>query len=465
MTAPLLTLAQASPETVWLSIDLPAWLMRGLVFVLGTICGSFVNVCVHRLPRYPHGEFWPALRGLWTPPSSCPRCRTPIPWHDNIPVLGWLLLRGRCRTCRMAISPQYPLVELLNGLLLLLLYWQEVPIGRQASLTESSLFSELGPQNVPGLGPLAPEVWIHLRFLYHVVLIEALLAASLIDLRLMIIPDTVTLPALAVGVAGSVLVGRLNIVPVWFQDPRLSRELHLVLPEGLARWLGDGPAAPAWIAAHPHLHGLAVSLAGVIVGAGTVWIVRVIGTWILRREAMGDGDVVLMGMVGSFVGWQPVLVAFFLAPVLVFAAFVVRLLLRLALCMTRSHASQIRDEIPYGPYLALGTLVTLLSWNRLGPWLEQRVFGLGPLLVLMGVTGVILFAVLLLGLQFAKRALGWPIGPPAAEGVWTAADQTHFFAGEQVDRFTNRWRRPDYWPGAAAARGSLHEERWRSRGL
>lgn len=463
MTATVLNLAQTAPETVWLSIDLPTWLMRGLVFVLGTICGSFVNVCVHRLPRYPHGEFWPALRGLWTPPSSCPRCRSPIPWHDNIPVLGWLLLRGRCRKCKMAISPQYPLVELGNGLLLLLLYWLEVPLGRHAALTGSCLYSELGPQNLPGLGPLAPEVWIHLRFLYHVVLMEALLAASLIDLRLMIIPDTVTLPALAVGVAGGAIVGRLNIVPVWFQEPRLARELRLLLPEWLTGPLKDGAGVPDWIAGHPHLHGLAVSLAGLMVGAGMVWMVRVVGTWILQREAMGDGDVVLMGMVGSFVGWQPVLVAFFLAPVAVLVVSVVRLLLRAVLLISRTPP-QIREEIPYGPYLALGTLATLLSWDRLGPWAEQRVFGLGPVLLLLGASGVVLFAALLASLQLLKRALGWPVGPPTIEGVWTAADQTHFFAGEQVDRFTNRWRQPDDWPGIASGRGTLHEERWRLRG-
>lgn len=462
MIAPLLLQAAPPADVVRLFLDLPAWLVFGFVFVFGTICGSFLNVCVYRLPQHPHGHFWPALKGLWSPPSSCPRCRSLIPWRDNIPVLGWLLLRGRCRKCRMSISPQYPLVELFNGLLFVLVYWLEVPQGRFVALSESCLYSALGPQAVPGLGGWSAEAWIHVRFLYHLVLIEALLAASLIDLRLMIIPDTVTLPAMAVGVVGAVLVGRLQIVPVWFQEPRLAREFSYVGPDWLQWLVSDGPAIPAWIMRHPHWHGLAASLAGLAVGAGVVWLVRVVGAWGLRREAMGDGDVVLMGMVGSFIGWQPVLVAFFIAPLLVFALLLIRGVWRRLPWAARGGARW-RDEIPYGPYLALGTLLTLLLWSRIGPWAESRIFGLGPLLLPIGVVGVVTFALLLLAMRGIKRLLGIPDGWESAPGAWTAADQHQYLAGEQVDRFTNRWRCPDDWPGTAASRGTLFHERWRSR--
>jgi leader peptidase (prepilin peptidase)/N-methyltransferase len=446
LSAPLsLTLVAAA---TWLRNDLPVWFTLPFVFWFGAICGSFLNVCVYRLPQYPHGQFWPAIKGLWSPPSSCPRCRTRIAWYDNVPVFGWLWLRGRCRTCKMWISPQYPLVEFLNGCLFVLVYWCEVPIGMHASLSASCLFSELGPQVHPGLGWLSPEWWVHARFVYHLVLVEALLAASLIDLRLMIIPDTVTLPAMAIGVAAAGAVGRLGIVPVWFQEPRLARDFSYIGPDWLQWLVTDGPAVPAWIDAHPYLHGLAVSLAGLVAGGGLVWLVRVIGTWGLQREAMGDGDVVLMAMVGSFVGWQPVIIAFFLAPLFVFATLIVRMTFRFA------------DEIPYGPYLSLGTLATILGWRWVWPPFE-RAFQLGPLLIPFFFLGLAAFVAILLLLQLVKRLLGIPPNPPPPPGVWTAADQNHFFAGEHVDRFTGRWRQPDHWPGTSAGRGTRIHEQWR----
>ena len=445
-----LSLLAVDAGSIWLRHDLPWWGVLPFVFWLGAICGSFLNVCVYRLPQYPHGQFWPAIKGLWSPASCCPRCRQVIPWHDNVPVFGWLMLRGRCRNCRMWISPQYPLVELCNGLLFVLVYWLEVPTGMRAPLEESCLFSKLGPQVYPGLGWLSPELWVHLRLLYHLVLIEALLAASLIDLRLMIIPDTVTLPAMSFGVVAAAICGRLGILPVWFQEPRLARDFSFVGPDWLQWMVTDGPAVPEWINAHPYLHGLAVSLAGLIAGGGLTWLVRVVGTWGLKREAMGDGDVVLMAMVGAFIGWQPVIIAFFLAPAFVFVLFLLRMTFRMS------------EEIPYGPYLSLGTLATVLGWKWVWPSFE-RMFNLGPLLVLFFGAGLILFVAILQALQLFKRMLGFPVGWEAPVGEWTAADQTHYFAGEQTDRFTGRWRNTHDWPGSAAGRGSLNQERWRGR--
>jgi leader peptidase (prepilin peptidase)/N-methyltransferase len=436
----------ALQEPLTLRIDLPLWSIVIFLFALGAICGSFLNVCVYRLPKYD--RFWPSLTGLWSPPSSCPRCRTHLAWHDNFPVLGWLLLRGRCRTCRMWISPQYPIVELLNGLLFIAVYLLEVPTGIWASLADSCLYTELGPQTYPGLGWLSPEWWVHLRYAYHMVLIEALLVASLIDFKLKIIPDGCTLPAMAVGVVAALAIGRLNLVPVWFQDPRVGREAVHVLPDWM-QWLSSsGPRVPEWIAAWPHLHGLAASLAGLLAGGGIVWIVRAVGSSILKREAMGDGDVVLMAMVGSFIGWQPVIIAFFLAPV-------GALLYVIARMAFRWH-----EEIPYGPFLSLGTLATLLGWQTIWPAFE-RMFLLGPLLLVFFAGGLVLFVVILLAMQFLKRLLGIPLGPPPEPVAWTAADQTHFFAGEQVDRHACRWRTTGDWVGTASSRGSLHHERWR----
>ncbi|MEZ6067591.1 MAG: prepilin peptidase [Planctomycetaceae bacterium] len=363
MSAAWLAVAEAANLPV--RVDLPGWFVLLSMFVLGSVCGSFLNVCVYRLPKYPHGQFWPALKGLSSPPSACPRCKTGIAWYDNVPIFGWIWLRGRCRTCKMWISPQYPLIELLNGVLFAFAYWCEIPLDWGATVADTWQYSEIGPQAAPGLGWMSPTVWLHLRLCYHLLLLEALLAASLIDLRLMIIPDTVTLPAMAVGVLGGGLVGRLNLVPVWFQEPWLARDFKHIGPSWLQWMVSDGSAVPDWIATHPHLHGLAVSLAGLAVGGGLTWLIRAIGSWGLGREAMGDGDVVLMAMVGSFIGWQPVVIAFFIAPAFVFMTFLARLTFRLS------------EEIPYGPFLSLGTLFTVLGWRSVWPTFE-RIFALGP---------------------------------------------------------------------------------------
>ena len=108
----------------------------GLVFVFSLLVGSFLNVCIYRIPQ-PE-RFLDQLRSLGSPLYSfCPRCGSRIPRRDNVPILGWLLLRGRCRECRMRISPRYPLIELFNGLLFVLVYWVEVPGGYLATVEDS----------------------------------------------------------------------------------------------------------------------------------------------------------------------------------------------------------------------------------------------------------------------------------------------------------------------------------------
>ncbi|MEZ6058080.1 MAG: prepilin peptidase [Planctomycetaceae bacterium] len=440
------SLAQLSVADMAVRFDLPNWLLLGFVFVLGTIVGSFLNVCVYRLPQ--HERLWDSLTGLVSPPSSCPRCRTEIAWYDNVPVMGWLLLRGRCRVCKMWISPQYPIIEFLNGLLFLAVFLLEVPLGIGGTLADSCLFTTMGPETIPGLGSLSPEIFLLLRYAFHMVLIEALLVASLIDIRLMIIPDGSTLPAMVFAVIAAASVGRLHLLPVWFQSPRIASDFAETLPAFLSWMLFDGPRVPEWISTSPHWHGLVASVVGLLVGGGVVWCVRVIGGFILRREAMGDGDVVLMAMVGAFVGWQPVLIAFFLAPVAALVVVAVRFAFR-------------RDQmIPYGPYLSLATLIVILCWSRIWPGFE-RLFNTGTLLILLMVIGTVLFAGILLLMQGAKWLLGIPLGGEDEEVLgWFAADQNHYLAGEKQDRFTGIWRQED-WPGNSSGRGAAFNDRWR----
>lgn len=141
--------------------------MAVAAFAWGAIWGSFLNVVIHRLPR---GD------SLLTPPSHCPECQTPIRWFQNIPILSYLALGGRCASCRAGISVRYPLVELVTAMLTLAA-WQAV-----------------------AYNPLIPSLTIALGlFAFHFLFVAALVAITFIDLDTMLIPDVISLPMLAVG--------------------------------------------------------------------------------------------------------------------------------------------------------------------------------------------------------------------------------------------------------------------------
>ncbi len=446
----------AVDAVTYLRMDLPPWIVLTYLFVIGAIVGSFLNVCVYRIPTQE--RFWDQLKSLSNRPSHCPRCQTNILWYDNVPIIGWLRLGGRCRACRMRISPRYPLIEFLNGCLWVLVYWREVPMGMSATLQESCLYTDLGPQNYPGLGGLSPEWFVVLRFLFHIVLVEALLVASLIDFDLTIIPDGATLPAMFFAIVASTAIARTHLVPVWFQSPNMEQSFGLILPDWVHPFLRGGQV-PEWVTQYPHLHGFVVSMVGLLVGGGIVWAVRLMGFWILRQEAMGFGDVILMAMIGAFIGWQASIIAFFIAPmcaiVVVFWTYVVNVVNRLF-----GRRDPFARMIPYGPYLSLGTLLTILFWKPIFSG-TRHFFEMGvlliPLVIVMGVT----FAMSLLIIQLLKRLLGISAGGDDVTVLWRPADQTWFFKGEHVNRHTCRWKTND-WDGLPAAHGTIHEERWRN---
>ena len=441
-----------------LHFDFPVWVAFCYLFVIGAVIGSFLNVCIYRIPT--RLRFGDQLRALADRPSHCPRCKTRIAWYDNIPIFGWLKLRGRCRTCKMWISPRYPFIEALNGLLFVLVFWFEVPFGFHTKLTESCLYTDLGPQTYPGLSWLSPEAFVLIRYAYHMVLIEALVVATFIDFDLRIIPDGSTLPAMFVGIVGSTAFANVHLMPVYFQSPRLLATFGVVTPQWLHPWL-DGSPVPAWIAGNPYLHGFVVSLAGLLVGGGIVWLVRILGSWFLQQEAMGFGDVILMAMIGSFLGWQPVIVAFFVAPVCAIAVLVVNALIQGIFWLT-GRGFHGESEIPYGPYLSLGTLITLLAWQPL--WAKaEPFFNLGILLLPITLMMVSFLALSLMIVRMTKRILGFP-PPHLLFDRWTAADQNCFFSGEHVDRHTCRWKTTD-WDGCASGQGTSHVERWKSGAL
>lgn len=245
-----------------------------LWFIIGAMAGSFLNVCIYRLPRE---------QSIVQPRSHCPKCQHPIAWYDNIPLLSYLMVGGKCRHCRGAIHGRYPVVEALSGAL-------SVAVVHQF-----------------GVGP---------KSLVYLVFLWALLVASFIDLEHQIIPDEISFGGL---VAGLVLSG---LIP----------QLH-----------GTDQALVA----------LKRSVIGAAVGGGLLYVTGTIGTLVFRKEAMGGGDVKLLAMAGSVLGWKLVTFTFFVAPVLALIPGVVVLLLK------RSHV------IPYGPFLSLALVLALFSGSTL----------------------------------------------------------------------------------------------------
>ncbi len=426
--------------------DIPLWIVLTWLFVFGAVVGSFLNVCIYRIPQ--HERLWDQLSGLNHPPSSCPFCKKRILAIDNVPIFGWLWLRGRCRFCRHSIPIRYALIEFFNGMMWVVLYLAIVPEGFRAKAEWSVLYSPLGALGQVGLGQPAMIWLVNAEFIYFLILAEALLVATFIDFDLMVIPDGVTVPGMILGVLGAIALGAPTLWPVWFFSKQELNGLQVVLPDFL-HWMIYLPEQIPWLNQHPHWHGLVASVTGLVIGGGTVWLVRIIGHWAFQREAMGFGDVVLMAMIGSFLGWQPSLLVFFMvAPLCALAASVVTFTLRS------------NREIPFGPYLSGGTLLVVLFWNRHFSAYETF-FSRGPLLLLVFVLMGLLFAPLLVLIRIIKHRLGFrdPDDPDSLE-EWTSGDQLTFYANKEV-REVHTPPRQNNWPGNSAGRGTSHTDRWR----
>jgi len=218
-------------------------------FLLGAVTGSFLNVCIHRLPRGFH---------LHEPPSHCPFCNEHIRWYDNIPILSYLLLGRRCRFCGIRISPRYALVEALTGFLFVYL---------------AVRLASVPPVDFARLGVYAAVA-------------TALLAASFIDMEFRIIPDEISVPGAWLAPLASLVWPHLHDI----QEPLFLGPL--------AGLLGFSPVA------HPHAAGLLASVLGMAAGAGVIWALGVVGRALFRKEAMGFGDVKLMAFVGGILGWR-----------------------------------------------------------------------------------------------------------------------------------------------------------------
>ncbi len=425
--------------------DVPHWTLTIWLFALGATIGSFLNVCILRIPdKETLGD---QIRALFHPPSRCPRCFSRIRAIDNIPIFGWLKLKGKCRNCQKKISFRYPAIELFNGILFVLAYWFIVP--ESGRLVDSCLFTPSGI-GITGGQPngqwWSVEVYSIFRFAWYMVLIEALVVATFIDFDLMIIPEASTFPATLVGITGAFVAGSFWLVPLWFQSPGHLQPLIQMFPSWIAKYI-PGTTATGWIAFYPHLHAMGNSLAGMVAGWCIIQVVRGLGSWALKREAMGLGDAYLMAMIGAFMGWQAVVVVFFLAPLCALVVVATVFLFR-------------RDsEIPYGPYISLATLLLILGWRDIWPRVEG-VFALGPLLPVLFVVMAVMLVVILFFMQIVKRLLGIPLYFDEYEGEWTSADQLTYLQGENVDHQQGRWRN-DCWPGMQSGRGTSYNDQWR----
>lgn len=227
-------------ETAW-------WAGLAVAVVVGGLVGSFLNVVAWRLPNG---------RSVIHPPSACPHCGRGIrPWH-NVPVLGWLMLRGRCADCATPISARYPLVEAICAVLWGLLFAAMVPRGE----------GMLGPAVFPAFGLFA---------LYF----SALLAISLVDADHFIVPDVISLPLIPLGILAIAI-------------------LHIA---------GVGPSIPD----------VPEVVLGAAVGGGVMYGIAWFGKLAFGREAMGLGDVKLVAAIGAWQGaWPTLLLTIFGASLL-----------------------------------------------------------------------------------------------------------------------------------------------------
>ena len=288
--------------------------------------------------------------------TVCPQCGV-VRNRSLIDLIGSMFSRPTCAACGYR-TPGRWLASCLVAVLFAGFAWA---------------VTRVGCQNLTYGGSID---WIHWRLAYHLTLITLLLTATVIDFKLYIIPDNITLPGMLAGVIGATLFGNLHLVPLWVDANQELAGFH-------------GPFVPEWIKLHWYWHGLAWSSVGLLAGGGLTWLVRGLSQLMLGKEALGFGDVTLMAMIGSFIGWQPVLFVFALAPV---CGLGIALLARLITG---------KSYVPYGPYLSASTLLVLLTWRWL--WTPLRyIFGHGPTIGALVGGAILTMALLLSGIRLFR---------------------------------------------------------------
>lgn len=250
-----------------------------MTFLLGAIVGSFLNVCIYRIPR--------AL-SIIRPSSKCTSCNTPIKPYDNIPIISFLILGGKCRYCRTKISARYPIVETLNAFMYILTLWRF------------------------GLGWHTPVI---------LVFCSAMIVITFIDLDFQIIPDTITLPGIPLGL----LLG------------------SLILPDPFSR---------------SSILGFKESVIGLLSGGVLFYLIA-----FLSKGGMGGGDIKLMAMIGGFLGWKSILLT-------TFSGSLLGSIIGIFLMVFKGKGR--KTKIPFGPFLAAGAILSLFYGQEISVFYLKR---------------------------------------------------------------------------------------------
>jgi leader peptidase (prepilin peptidase)/N-methyltransferase len=424
----------------WLNLPLDA---RYLVLALiGALLGSLVNLGTSAL------AFEPRPISPWMRRGTENRRRS---WFDRIPIVGWLGLRRERDLFGGWTWLRAMLVEIAFAIGVPVLYWWEVVSARLWMPLPGPRVGFLPPGFVPESNL---DLAVHAMFACHAMLATAMVTASLIDIREKIIPDGVTVPVTLIGLItaaiypwsrlpaglirdqGNLVLDFLKVnSPMRQPWPHALGELPnlaglaiglgcyllwiaALLPRPWRTWKGYCVALrlcgkhfwPAlkswdtialialgtlgigwtWFRGGPEWIGLSSALIGMIVGGGMVWVVRVLGTAMLNKEAMGFGDVTLMAMIGTFLGWQPCLLIFFLAPMLALIFGILQLIL------SRN------GEIYYGPFLCFAAGAIVVRWPDVWNW-AWPMFDLGWLVPAAMSIALVAMIVLLSGIRWIRE--------------------------------------------------------------
>jgi len=378
---------------------LPDWIWFIFIFAFGCCVGSFVNVVVYRLPKD---------MSLVRPGSSCPNCGEKIRFYDNIPLISWLLLGAKCRYCKAGISPRYFIIELLTGLIFLGLFYLYFRSGLRAGMVEFSsggwliyLLSITLAGSLIAASAIDLEHWVIpisvCWFATIVVLVGSAIAGYVIEPQVLrqyhLLPRaSARVSSLAAGAAIGTAISLILLATGLFKrsyeseegqkeaafpadlveeenfNHRLEvcREIIFLLPIiccSLVAYLLFTKISVLqhwWVGFSQRIivAGFLGSLWGYFIGCGIIWATRILGTLGFAKEAMGLGDVHLLGAAGTLIGPIPVVAAFFIAP-----------FFGLAWALGQMFFKKTR-QIPYGPFLSLGVFAVIILHN----WIFNYVF-------------------------------------------------------------------------------------------
>ena len=290
-------------------------------FLVGLLFGSFLNVCISRLPQH---------ESIVRPGSHCPQCGKPIRWYDNIPVLSWILLRGRCRDCKQRIPFRYPLVELAVGL------WFSFLAGQFFALELAKVSRLSGPTTAEYIGLLGVAI---LGFL--------LIGLMVMDWQTMLLPDAFTLTGVAIGLF-LVCIQAIFLGPNEDQVLLTKHSIHLTSPGGVTDHGNVFLTGPESL-----IFGRIVAVCG---AALVLLLIRWLYRAVRHREGMGMGDVKLLAMIAAFLGFWPAILSLFVGT---FAAAFYGVAL-----LARGKAGA-TSKLAFGSFLCFGGLVAALYGNRL----------------------------------------------------------------------------------------------------